>query len=146
MPSKPLLFDDRVLVALLVGEDLPIADRAVCFTTMYFYLRACRAVLAGVGGHLSGPFERLDPKRSATALLQMLTLPDNVGLPDPRQLVPVMVNVYSRHPNLGILNAEATAAALMLEAKMVVSRPTANGQLGSVLPDEGIAFQTVDLP
>ena len=76
----------------------------------------------------------------------MLTLPDNVGLPDPRQLVPVMVNVYSRHPNLGILNAEATAAALMLEAKMVVSRPTANGQLGSVLPDEGIAFQTVDLP
>jgi hypothetical protein len=34
----------------------------------------------------------------------------------------------------------------MLEAKMVLSRLTANGQLASVLPDEGIPFQTVDLP
>jgi hypothetical protein len=146
LPSKNVLLDDRVLVGLLVGEDLPIANRAVCFTTMYFYFRACRAVVAGVGGHLSGPFERLDPNRRVAALDQMLTLPDDVGLPNPRQLVPVMLNVHRRHPNLGILNAEATAAALMLEAKMVLSRPTANGQLASVLPDEGITFQTVDLP
>ncbi len=146
MPSRPLLLDDRVLVALLVGEGLPIARRAQRFTTMYFYFRACRAVVAGVGGHLSGPFELLDWDRRAAALEQMLTLPDDVGLPDSRQLVPVMVGVHRRHPNLSLLNTEAAAAALMLGAKMVLGPPTASGQLAAVLPIEGITFQTVDLP
>jgi len=113
---------------------------------MYFYFRACRAVVAGVGGHLSGPFERLDQDRRAAALEQMLALPDDVGLPDSRQLVPVMVGVHRRHPSLSVLNTEAAAAALMLGAKMVLSPPTAKGQLAEVLPTEDITFQTVDLP
>jgi hypothetical protein len=146
LPSRPLLLDDRVLVALLVGEGLPIARRSERFTTMCFYFRACRAVVAGVGGRLSGPFERLDLDRRAAALEQMLSLPDDVGLPDPRQLVPVMVGVHRRHPNLSVLNTEAAAAALMLRAKMVLSTPTASGQLAAVLPIEDITFQTVDLP
>jgi hypothetical protein len=113
---------------------------------MYFYFRACRAVVAGVGGHLSGPFEHLDRDRRAAALEQMLTLPDDVGLPDSRQLVPVMVGVHRRHPNLSVLNTEAAAAALMLGAKMVLGPPTASGQLAAVLPIEDITFQMVDLP
>jgi hypothetical protein len=129
-----------------VGEGLPIAKRAARFTTMYFYFRACRAVISGVGGHLSGPFERLDRDRRDAALEQMLTLPDDVGLPDSRQLVPAMVSVHRRHPILSVLNTEAAAAALMLGAKMVLSPPTASGQLATVLPIEGITFQTVDLP
>lgn len=129
-----------------MGERLPIASRSDRFTTSYFYFRACRAVVAGVGGHLSGPFERLDPDRRATALEQMLTLPDDVGLPDSRQLVPAMVDVRRRHPNLSLLNIEGTAAALMLGAKMVLSPATAGGQLESVLPVEHIPFQTIDLP
>lgn len=133
-------------MALLVGEGLPIAKRAERFTTMYFYFRACRAVVAGVGGHLSGPFERLDRDRRAASLEQMLKLPDEVGLPDSRLLVPVMVGVHRRHPNLSVQNTEATAAALMLGAKMVLSPPTASGQLAAVLPTEHITFQTVDLP
>ena len=65
LSPRPLLLDDRVLVALLVGERLPFARRAKYFTTTYFYYRACRAVVAGVGGRLSGPFERVDPDRRA---------------------------------------------------------------------------------
>jgi len=76
----------------------------------------------------------------------MLTLPEDVGLPDSRQLVPVMVGVDRRHPNLSVLNTEAAAAALMLGAKMVLSPPTASGQLAAVLPIEDITFQMVDLP
>jgi len=113
---------------------------------MYFYFRACRAVVAGVGGQLSGPFERLDRDRRAGALEQMLTLPEDVGLPESRRLVPVMVGVHRRHPNLSVLNTEAAAAALMLGTKMVLSPPTASGQLAAVLPFEDITFQTVDLP
>ena len=113
---------------------------------MYFYFRACRAVVAGVGVQLSGPFERLDRDRRAASLEQMLNLPDEVGLPDSRHLVPVMAGMHRRHPNLSLLNIEAAAAALMLGAKMVLSPPTASGQLAAVLPLEHITFQTVDLP
>jgi hypothetical protein len=133
-------------VALLVGERLPIARGAECFTTTYFYFRACRAVVAGVGGRLSGPFERLDPDRRAVALERILALPDDVGLPDPRQIVPVMADVQRRHPSLNVLNTEACAAALLLGAKMLLSPSTAKGQLERVLPAEHLAFQTVDLP
>jgi len=58
----------------------------------------------------------------------------------------VMVDVQRRHPALNVLSTEAVAAALLLGAKMVLSSPTARGQLQAVLPIEGIAFQTVDLP
>jgi hypothetical protein len=146
LPSRPLLLDDRVLVALLLGERLPFVRRANHFTTTYFYYRACRAVVAGVGGQLSGPFERLDSDRRARALEQMLVLPENVGIPDSRDVVPVMVDLHRRHPNLSISNTEAAATALWLRAKMVLSLPTARGQLKAVLPVEHIAFQTVDLP
>jgi len=146
LPSRPLLLDDRALVALLVGERLPITRGAERFTTTYFWFRACRAVVVGAGGRLSGPFERLEPGHRAAALEHMLALPGDVGLPEPRLIVPVMVGVQRRHPGLNVLNTEAAAAALLLGAKMVISPPTAQGQLEAVLPVERIAFQTVDLP
>jgi hypothetical protein len=146
LPSRALLLDDRALVALLVGERLPITKSAVRFTTTYFWFRACRAVVAGAGGQLSGPFERLGPGHRAEALQHMLALPEDVGLPEPRRIVPVMVEVQRRHPGLNILNTEAVAAALLLGARMVLSHPTARGQLEPVLPVERIAFQIVDLP
>jgi hypothetical protein len=146
LPSRPLLLDDRVLVALLVGEKLPITRGAARFTTTYFYFRACRAVVAGTGGRLSGPFERLDLDRRALALDNMMDLPDDVGVPDPRLIVPVMVDVQRRYPTLNVLNTEAAAAALLLRAKMVLSPATAGGQLEVVLRAENIPFQTVDLP
>jgi hypothetical protein len=146
LPSEAVLFDDRALVAHLVGERLPVARDAERFTSTYFYFRACRAVAAGAGGRLSGPFEQLDPERRAAALDHMLTLPDDVGLPDPRQMVPLMVGVQRRHPNLNVLNTEAVAAALLLGATMVLGPATAGGQLEAVLPVEGVPFRTVDLP
>jgi hypothetical protein len=76
----------------------------------------------------------------------MLVLPDDVGLPDPRQIVPVMDEVQRRHPILNVLNTEAAAAALLLGAKMLLSPSTANRQLERVLPEEHISFQTVELP
>jgi hypothetical protein len=130
----------------LVDEWVPTEQGAQRFTTLYFYFRACRAVIAGAGGRLSGPFERLDGERRITALERMLVLPEAIGLPQPRLIVPVMVEVQRRHPHLNVLNTEAAAAALLLDARMVLSPPTAHGQLGSVLSAENIEFETVDLP
>jgi hypothetical protein len=146
LPSRPVLLDDRALVAHLVGERLPVAKGTERFTSTYFYFRACRAVVAGAGGRLSGPFEQLDPDRRAAALDHMLSLPDDVGLPDPRRMVPLMVEVHRRHPNLNVLNTEAVAAALMLGATMVLGPATSGGQLEAVLPAERIAYRTVELP
>ena len=57
-----------------------------------------------------------------------------------------MVEVNRRHPHLNVLNTEATAAAILLGARMVLSTTNAAGQLGSVLPVENIEFRTVELP
>jgi hypothetical protein len=76
----------------------------------------------------------------------MLALPEDVDLPDPRPLVPVMVEVQRRNPHLNVLNTEATAAALLLDARVLLSSVNAAGQLGAVLPAERVTFQTVELP
>jgi hypothetical protein len=102
--------------------------------------------MAGAVGRLSGPFGRLEPGHRAAALESMLALPDDIGLPEPKLLVPVMVGVQRRHPGLNVLNTEAVAAASLLGARMVLSPPTARGQVEAVLPVERITFQTVELP
>ncbi len=77
---------------------------------------------------------------------QMLRLPERIGLPDSRDLVPVMVEVQGRHPRLNALNTEAAAAALLLGAELLLTRPTANGQLADVLDSERITWQLADIP
>jgi len=76
----------------------------------------------------------------------MLALPDDVGLPEPGLIVPVTVDVQLRRPVLHVLNTEAIAAAPLLDANMVLSPPSTPGQMQVILPSEGVAFQTVDLP
>jgi len=145
LPTSKILLDDRILIATLAGEHVALDWRAESFTTSYFYYRACRAFVLGAAGQLSGPFELLDDDRKARATATLLTLPDNIGLPVPRQIVPVMAGVHRRHPHLNVLNTEAAAAALLLDAEMQLSPPTASGQLESVLADEGIAWRIIEL-
>jgi hypothetical protein len=146
LPARPVLLDDSVLIGLLVGERLPLAHNPNRFTTSYFYFRACRSFVLGGHGKLSAPFAHLDNELKAAALGQMLALPADIGLPDPRRLVPVMVEVQRRYRHLNVLNTEAIAAALLLDARMLLSAPTAAGQLHGVLETEGIPWQVVELP
>lgn len=143
MPSSSVLVDDWLLVARVVGLPITLPRRAVLHTTIYWYYRACRAAVAGAGGHLSGPFVALDRSLQAAAVAAMLELPGDVGLPDPRPLVPEMVGVHQRHPQLNLLNVEAAAAALLLDARVLLSAPSAAGVLGGVLDAEGVARETV---
>lgn len=127
----------------VVGIPLRLPRRATLSTTSYWYYRARRAAVSGTSGHLSGPFTALDPARQAAAVQAMLELPGDVGLPDPRPLVPEMVRVHSRHPRLNLLNVEATAAARLLGAKVLLSPPSAAGVLPAVLDAEGLAWDTL---
>jgi hypothetical protein len=109
-----VVLDDRLLVEeLLVGIRRP---DVILHTTSYWYYRACRAAVLGAGGHLSGPFRELQTLEQERAIRSMLQLPEDIGLPDTRQLVPIMVEVAGRHPKLNLLNLEAVAAVQALDA------------------------------
>jgi hypothetical protein len=82
-----------------------------------------------------------DQERAITAMLQ---LPDDIGLPDPRPLVPTMVEVSRRHPRLNLMNIEAAAAALVLEARVLLSPAAAEGVLAPVLDAERVRWDVHD--
>jgi hypothetical protein len=55
-----------------------------------------------------------------------------------------MVDVAQRHPRLNVMNIEATAAALLLDARVLLSPPAAEGVLVPVLDAEGIRWDVQD--
>jgi hypothetical protein len=136
-----VVLDDRLLVEeLLVGIRRP---DVILHTTSYWYYRACRAAVLGAGGHLSGPFRELQALEQERAIRSMLQLPEDIGLPDTRQLVPIMVEVAGRHPRLNLLNLEAVAAVQALDATLWLSREAAGGVLPAVLDAEHLAWEVV---
>ena len=145
--SRPstVLLDDRLLIEeLLIG--LPWGrQRPAVYTTAYWYYRACRAAVAGAGGHLSGPFADLAVPEQERAVLSLLELRDDIALPDPRRVVPAMAAVARRHPRLNVLNLDAVAAAATVEAELWLSVEAAAGVLPGVLADEGVPWRTVPL-
>ena len=137
--------DDRLLIEeLLVGLDLGRRRPAV-YTTTYWYYRACRAAVVGAGGHLSGPFDRLAVAEQERAILSLLELRDDIGLPDPRETVPLMAELSRRHPKLNLLNLEAAAAARLFGAEVWLSPPAADGILPGVLDREDLQWRTVEV-
>jgi hypothetical protein len=71
----------------------------------------------------------------------MLQLRDDIGLPDPRRTVPVMVDVAGRHGRLNLLNLEAVATAGVEDAIVWLSPEGARGVLPGVLAEEGIEWR-----
>ena len=141
--STPVVLDDRLLIEeLLTG---PGAEEVDLQTTTHWFYRACRAAVLGAGGHLSGPFARLDSTLQERAVLALLEPSDHISLPDPRTTVPAMVEMAGRHPRLNPLNLEAVAVGRLGSATMWLSAETAAGVLPDVLDAEGVAWQTVPL-
>lgn len=137
-----VVLDDRLLIEhLLLGLDLS----GEIYTTSYWYYRACRAAVAGAGGHLSGPFEELDESHQAAAIRSLLDLPEQVRLPDPRTTVPKMAELFARHPKLNLLNLEVVAAVAILGATALLSPPTGEGVLPGVLDTEHLSWRVVDI-
>ncbi len=144
-PGSVVVLDDRLLIEeLLVG--LPDAATGLSlYTTTYWYYRACRAAVAGAGGHLSGPFQELAGDEQGRAILSLLDLRPDIGLPEPRSTVPAMVDVAGRHPRLNLLNLEAVAVARLLSGTIWLSEEATEGILPPVLHTEGVAWSTVPI-
>lgn len=140
---RNVVLDDRLLIEeLLVGLRRPRRPFEL-HTTSYWYYRACRAAALGAGGHLSGPFEQLPAAEQERAIVSLLELRDDIGLPDARVTVPLMVDIAARHPRLNLLNLEAAALARSLPATVWLSEESAAGILPSVLEGEGVRWTAV---
>ena len=137
-----VVVDDRLLIEeLLVGLD---RRGAQLFTTTYWYYRACRAAVAGAGGHLSGPFRSLPDREQQRAIAAMLRLPDDIGLAEPRRIVPLMAEVSTRRPMLNLMALEAAATARVLDAPVWLSPQSAAGVLPDALDAERIRWSVVE--
>lgn len=79
------------------------------------------------------------------AILSLLELRDDIGLPNPRTTVPAMIDVASRHPRVNLLNLEAVAVARLLAGTIWLSEQASEGVLPPVLDAEGIAWRTVPI-
>ncbi len=118
------LVDDQLLGRILRGDSAPDAHAEV-FTTGYWYVRLCQAVLGAADrrGVLSGPFARLPLRSRRRAVRDLLELPDAIGLLSLRRLAPVIGQLRRRH-DLNILGMEALAAATELGADVHLSAPS----------------------
>ena len=115
------LVDDQHLGAILRGQAPPAPDAGV-FTTGYWYVRLCQAVLTATAqpGKLSGPFLDLPEPARSRAIDALLALPEEIGLVSLRDLGPSIGRLRSHH-QLNILAMEALAAAVHLEAHVHLS-------------------------
>ena len=118
------LIDDQLLGAVLRGRTPP-RRKADVFTTGYWYVRLCQAVLASNrhSGALSAPFTSLPAPTRDRAIQALLELPDRIGLVSLRELAPVIGQLRNRH-DLNILGMEVLAAAVHLEAEVYLSAPS----------------------
>jgi hypothetical protein len=118
------LIDDQLLGSVLRGI-APPRRRTDVFTTGYWYVRLCQAVLTSSGGRgvLPAPFANLPDPIRERAIQALLELPAEIGLVSLRELGPVIGHLRNRH-DLNILGMEALAAAVHLQADVYLSAPS----------------------
>lgn len=118
------LLDDQLLGRMLRGADPPRPGAEV-YTTGYWYVRLCQAVLGASErtGVLSGPFASLPDGVRERAIEGLLALPSSIGLLSLRDLGPLIGQLRVRH-NLNALGLEALAAASRLDAEVFLAAPS----------------------
>ena len=119
----PFVVDDQTLFDVLAqnAADLELESiRGELFTTGSWYYRLARASAMGSGfGSLSGRLFDLPAANQERVRRALDELPAEVGLLSLRFVVPVMQALRVQRP-LNFLGAEALAAAVMLDAEIVV--------------------------
>lgn len=135
-----VVVDDQVLSAELRGQHL--IDDPRLFTTGLWYVRLCQAVMRAQGGALSAPFADLPAPLGVQALAAVLGLPDRIGLLSLRELGPAMGELAGRH-QLNVLAREALAAALALDAGLVLAHRNVSPQLAAAADREGVPVTVV---
>ena len=119
------LIDDQLLGAVLRGQPPRVLKAKELYTTGYWYVRLCQAVLGAQerAGVRSRPFVDLPDGMRERALAAVLELPAEIGLLSLRELGPTIAQLRQHHP-LNILSIEALSAATSLQATVYLSAPS----------------------
>jgi hypothetical protein len=132
------LIDDGHLARALASGKLPSVVRRSdkVFTTGYWYVRLCGAAFGADDrtGALSRRFAQLPAALRLAARERVAALPPEIGLLSLRQLGPAIGRLRSVH-SLNALSSEALAAAIALEARVLLS--VASPSLEAALAAEG---------
>lgn len=119
------LVDDGLLGSILRGSTPRELRRRTLATTGLWYVRLCQAVLAA-GSHegaLSRPFHGLDERQRDRALAALVELPQDIELLSLRHLGPTIGRLRRDHV-LNLLQVEALAASVELDAEVLLSAPS----------------------
>jgi hypothetical protein len=116
------LIDDQLLGQVLRGQIPSPLGSTELYTTGYWYVRLCQAVLGANErpGVLSRPFSDLPPDMRTRATQAVLELPNEIGLLSLRELAPTIALLRRRY-QLNILGLEALAVAVRLQADVFLS-------------------------
>jgi hypothetical protein len=119
------LIDDQILSQVLRKRTPRVLASKTLFTTGYWYVRLCQAVLKAQDrtGVLSRPFAQLPPHLRDRAIKAVLDLPGEIGIVSLRELGPSIARLRQDH-QLNILTIEALAAAIHLDAQVFISAPS----------------------
>lgn len=116
-----VLLDDHLLRDWMVGRDRALT-RAVAgegvATTNLWYARLCKSAARATGGALLADWA--DAKRRAL-IAGLVALPDDIAIVPMRDLAWSMGELIADHSGLSTLGAEAVAAAMTLEGRLLVS-------------------------
>jgi hypothetical protein len=116
------IIDDQLLGQVLRGQIPSSLGSTELYTTGYWYVRLCQAVLGANErpGVLSRPFSDLPPDIRTRATQAVLELPTEIGLLSLRELAPTIALLRRRY-QLNILGLEALAVAVRLQADVFLS-------------------------
>jgi hypothetical protein len=119
------LVDDQLLSQVLRKRTPRILASKTLYTTGYWYVRLCQAVLNAQDrtGVLSRPFAELPTPLRDRAIKTVLELPVEIGIASLRELGPSIARLRRDH-QLNILTIEALAAAIYLNAHVYISAPS----------------------
>jgi hypothetical protein len=119
------LIDDQILGQVLRRRAPRVLASKSLYTTGYWYVRLCQAVLTAQDrtGSLSRPFAELPAPLRDRAIRTVLELPDEIGIVSLRELGPSIARLRQDH-QLNILTIEALAAAVHLDAPVYISAPS----------------------
>jgi len=116
-----VILDDHLLRDWLARRDQPLQDavgRDVVATTNLWYVRLCRSAARATGGpRLVG----LSPVDRSALIAGLVALPDDIVVAPMARLAWRMGDLAAEHDGLSALGAEAVAAAIELDARLLVS-------------------------
>ena len=142
-----VVVDDALLLAVLTGQSFgPLAPlmaeaaRGELFTTGSWYWRLARALANPGTGALSRVLVTMSDEEQRQAETALRELPDEIGLLSLRRLVPVMRALPGQ---LNLLTAEAVAAAVVLNARIVVT--TDSPLLAQAARSAGVTVEVITL-